>query len=152
MRSDSQSIPPVMQAATDHHLELLDLQRRDYATMYRISVKQRAHIAEEDVDGLQSSGRQILEIIECIRLRQNKIRPLSSPLSTVADPEVTKRNQAIGDLIRKLEMVRKENEDSVRRLLCGTRSELRKFQQGRQAVKGYRSQKVVEARFYDGKR
>ena len=141
-----------MQTATDHRvLELLDQQYRDYTTMYRVGVRQRAHIAEEDVSGLQTTFHEIRDIMERIRLRQKEIPPYS-PQSDEVDPEVTRRNEAIGELIRNLQAIRKDNEDSVRRLMTRARAELRQFQQRRQAVRGYRSQKVVEARFYDGRR
>ena len=89
--------------------------------------------------------------MERIRLRQKEIPPYYSASDTV-DPEVSRRNEAIGELIRNLQSIRNDNEGSVRRLMTRTRAELRQFQQGRQAIRGYRSPKVVEARFYDGAR
>ena len=54
-RDSAQTTSPMQ--TTDHDvLELRDQQYRDYTTMYRVSVKQRAHIAEEDVPGLQVHG------------------------------------------------------------------------------------------------
>ena len=150
-RDSSQSISDPMQAAGHHVLELLDQQYRDYTTLYRVNAQQRTHIAEEDVSGLQSTVHEIRNVMERIRLRQKEI-PSPFSRSDTADPEVTRRNQAIGELIRNLQVIGKENEGSVRRLIARSRVELRQFQQGRQAVKGYRSPQVVEARFYDDKR
>ena len=84
-----------------------------------------------------------------IRLRQAR---LPTDLATRPEPEVGERTSAIRNAILRVEKLRLANEETVRRLLEETRGEIRRSSHGRKVARGYRAQRVEEARFYDGRR
>ena len=132
-------------------LEILDQQYEDYCAMYQVSLEQQACIEREDLSELNVSFERVHRLMDQIRLRQADMPELSRNNSAV-HPEFRKRGQTLRRIIGELEELRQVNEKLVKELLQRTRGELRQFDKGQRAIRGYQSTKVQDARFFDGTR
>ena len=130
---------------------ILDAQYEDYQAMKSIGLKQRNCLAHSDLTGLDDSFRQMHACMERIRLRESRLPPRWQALD---DPAIATQRAALLQIIGELDQVRLANEQSVRDLLQETKSELRRCQSGKRAVKSYLVPATTpqSARFYDGRR
>lgn len=114
----------------------------DYEAMYQLGLEQRECIAREDLEGLAASFQRTRRLMDRIRLRQEQAPELGGQEAEAARDEVRR-------LIGRLQELRRENEAAVAALLARTREEVRQFQQGRRALRGYQQSGLSESRFID---
>ncbi|MCC7260906.1 MAG: flagellar protein FliT [Candidatus Latescibacteria bacterium] len=130
-------------AAPASAVERLCQDLADYEVMYQLGLEQRDCIAREDLEGLAASFQRTRQLMDRIRLRQE-----GSPGPGREPGEATQR-EAVRRLLGRLQELRRDNEAAVQGLLARTREEVRQFQQGRRALRGYQKAGLSEARFID---
>ncbi|MFC1525858.1 hypothetical protein ACFL6X_03490 [Candidatus Latescibacterota bacterium] len=138
-----------MSVGTIDEIAVLEQQHQDYKAMHAVSLSQRDCLKREDLEGVNASGARMHDLMNRIRLRQKE---LPDEVGMGHEPDVRVWTEAIRHTIRQILEVRQANEDTLRGMMVQTRREMQQFAQGRRAARGYRHQKVEEARFYDGSR
>ena len=128
-------------------LTLLDEQFGDYRAMYAIGLEQRDCIDRDDMIGLEKAFACMQELMDRVRLRQQRI-----PAPMGNDTEVVARVETIRDLLYKIEGLRYGAQETAEKLLAKTRGEMRQMGKGRQAFRGYQSAGPGQSRLYDGTR
>jgi hypothetical protein len=128
-------------------LTLLDEQFGDYRAMYSIGLEQRDCIDRDDMLGLEKAFARMQELMDRVRLRQQRI-----PAPMGNDTEVVARVETIRDLLYKIEGLRYGAQETAEKLLAKTRGEMRQMGKGRQAFRGYQSAGPGQSRLYDGTR
>ena len=134
-------------ADTCEILDLLDQQCGDYRAMYAIGIEQRDCVEREDLVGLETSFARMQELMDRVRLRQQRM-----PDPHNGGPEVVARVDTMRNLLYELEGVRHDTQEMAQKLLVATRGEMRQMGKGRQAFRGYKSASPGKSRLYDGTR
>ncbi|MEE2657341.1 MAG: flagellar export chaperone FlgN [Candidatus Latescibacterota bacterium] len=135
-------------------IEALEAQCADYRTMYQVGVEQRQCILQDDLDGLNMAANRMRLLMDSIRARSAHM-PAQLGRHAGDHPEIAERAQALKALISSIQEVRRTSETAIRDLQNQTRAELRRFDQGRRAWRGYGKASTgrgEEARFFDDKR
>ena len=128
-------------------LEMLDQQCGDYRAMYAIGIEQRDCIEREDLAGLEKAFARMQELMDRVRLRQQRM-----PDPRGGGPEVRARVEIMRNLLYELEGVRHNTQQTAEKLLVETRGEMRQMGKGRQAFRGYQAAGPGKSRLYDGTR
>ena len=131
----------------ENTLGILDQQYADYQAMLALGLEQRTCIQRGDLDGLEPSFVRIHSLMKRIRLRQ-----LGFPGIDPEHPEIASRCDKLRGIILEIQGLRKENQDSIQRLMVKTREELRRLGNGRRVARGYQNARVAQARLFDGTR
>lgn len=130
-------------AAPASAVERLCQDLADYEVMYQLGLEQRDCIAREDLEGLAVSFQRTRQLMDRIRLRQEGS---SGP---GREPREATQREEVRRLLGRLQELRRDNEAAIQGLLARTREEVRQFQQGRRALRGYQKTGLSEARFID---
>lgn len=128
-------------------LGILDQQYVDYQTMLALGLEQRTCIQSGDLAGLEPSFVRINGLMKRIHLRQ-----LELPDIDPGHPEIANRYGKLRDIILEIQDLRRENQNSIQRLMVKTREELRRLGNSRRVARGYQNARVARARLFDGTR
>lgn len=131
----------------ENTLEIMDQQYADYQAMLALGLEQRTCIQKGDLAGLEPSFVRMHGLMKRIRLRQLGLQGFDP-----GHPEMASRCDKLRDIVLEIQDLRKDNQNSIQRLMEKTRQELRKLDNGRRATRGYQSARVVQARLFDGTR
>lgn len=131
----------------ENTLKILDQQYADYQAMLALGLEQRICIQSEDLAGLEPSFVRMHGLMKRIHLRQLGLQGFDP-----GHPEMASRCEKLKDIILEIQDLRKDNQDSLQRLMEKTREELRRLGKGRRAARGYQSSRVAPARLFDGTR
>lgn len=138
-------------AAGGDLLEALDAQCGDYRAMYETGLRQRDCLRLGDLTGLSRASEGMKALMDRLRVRQARL-PADLLQVEQADAEVARRTGHIRQLLHAILALGSQSEGEARRLLEETRRDLRRFDAGRRASRGYQPHCAAGPRFVDHRR
>lgn len=142
----AQSSPP-----DDALLADLDAQCEDFQAVYREGLRQRDCLRLDDLSGANDACQCMRRLMTRIQVRAARL-PTDLAAADRQRPEVAHRTATLRRIIQSVEEVRAQSERATLDLLESTQRQLRQFDTGRRAAKGYRGAVLPRARFVDGSR
>lgn len=112
--------------------------------MHAVGLEQRDCVERDDLMGLEFAFTRMQELMDRVRLRQQRIPDLGDDR-----PAVASRLEIMRNLLYELEGLRSHTQVQAEKLLVRTRSEMRQMGQGRRAYSSDPDARPGSAQLYD---